>query len=130
MVTKFAVVGWFQTMKFFSSQNHIDNFVVIFLGRFSINKTQNWRFWTTFSVLVKIFTFSTLTPPKTLISGPKKKSRPNFMENPKINSVFVHEDLEKWRSRILEKTTLNLFLIINNNTSICFNWSKIILGYL
>ena len=34
MVTKFAVAGWVQTMKFFSSQNHIENFVVIILGRF------------------------------------------------------------------------------------------------
>ncbi len=36
MVTKFAVTGWVQTMKFFSSQNHIENLVVIILGRFLI----------------------------------------------------------------------------------------------
>ena len=41
MVTKFAVAGWVQTMKFFSSQNRIENLVVIILGRFPINETQN-----------------------------------------------------------------------------------------
>ena len=30
----------------------------------------------------------------------------NFMENTKKNSVFVHEDSEKWPIRLLEKTTL------------------------
>jgi hypothetical protein len=41
MVTKFAVAGWVQTMNIFPSQNHKENFVVIILGRFSNNKTQN-----------------------------------------------------------------------------------------
>ncbi len=41
MVTKFAVTGWVQTMKFFSSQNHKVKLVCIILGRFPINKTQN-----------------------------------------------------------------------------------------
>jgi hypothetical protein len=41
MVTKSAVAEWVQTMKFVSSQNHMENFVVITLGRFPINKTQN-----------------------------------------------------------------------------------------
>jgi len=44
MVTKFADTGWIQTLKFFSSQNHKENFVVIILGRFPINETQNCRF--------------------------------------------------------------------------------------
>ncbi len=40
MVTKFDVAGWVQTMKFFSSKNHLENFVVIILGRFPLNETQ------------------------------------------------------------------------------------------
>ena len=32
----------------------------------------------------------------------------NFIEIPKKNSVFVHEDLEKWRICLSEKTNLNL----------------------
>ncbi len=34
------------------------------------------------------------------------------MENPKKNSVFVHEDFEKWRSRILKKRLLILFVFL------------------
>ena len=44
MVTKYADVGRAQTIKFFSSQNRIENLVLIILGRFPINKTQKWRF--------------------------------------------------------------------------------------
>jgi hypothetical protein len=40
MATKFADTGWIQTLKFFSSQNHIENFVLIILGRFPVNETQ------------------------------------------------------------------------------------------
>ena len=40
MVTKYAEAGRAQTMKKYSSQNRIENFVVIILGRFPINKTQ------------------------------------------------------------------------------------------
>jgi hypothetical protein len=60
--------------------------------------------------LVKISTFSSFTPPKTLNSGPKKKLIADFQiefhgESEK-NSVFVHGDFEKWPIRLLEKTTL------------------------
>ena len=41
MVTKYAGAGRVQTMKKFSSQNRIENLVVIILGRFPINETQN-----------------------------------------------------------------------------------------
>ena len=41
MFTKFAVAGWVQTIKKILSQNHIENFIVIILGRFLINETQN-----------------------------------------------------------------------------------------
>jgi hypothetical protein len=41
MVTKFAVAGWVQTMKFFSSQNQIEKLVFTILGLFPINGTQN-----------------------------------------------------------------------------------------
>jgi hypothetical protein len=34
-------------------------------------------------------------------------STQNFMENPTKNSVFVHEDFEKWLIRLLEKTEIN-----------------------
>ncbi len=40
MVTKYSGAGKIQTMKKISSQNHIENFVVIILGRFPINKTK------------------------------------------------------------------------------------------
>ena len=41
MFTKFAIAGWVQTIKKILFPNHIENFVVIILGRFPINKTQN-----------------------------------------------------------------------------------------
>jgi hypothetical protein len=41
MVTKDAGAGRLQTIKKFLSQNHIENLVVIILGRFPINETQN-----------------------------------------------------------------------------------------
>ena len=41
MVTKYAGVERVQTIKKFSSQNRIENLVVIILGRFPIKKTQN-----------------------------------------------------------------------------------------
>jgi hypothetical protein len=55
-----------------------------------------------------LYTFSTLTPPKTLISGPKKISHSRYPtefdgESEKKNSVFVDEDFEKWVIRLLEK---------------------------
>ncbi len=40
----------------------------------------------------------------------------NFMENPKKNSVFVHEDFEK---RLLKKTTLKLKRFFWHITKIC-----------
>jgi hypothetical protein len=36
------------------------------------------------------------------------------MEIPKINSVFVDEDFEKWPIRLLEKTTLKSYNIFMN----------------
>jgi hypothetical protein len=53
------------------------------------------------------------------------------MENPKINSVFVHEDFEKWPKASLRKTTLkNLFenkkLFLDTKLIILKNvWSKV-----
>jgi len=76
--SQYASAGRVKTIKKISSENHLVNFVVIILGRFPINKTQNWRFYITSSDLVKILTFSTLIPPKTLISGPKKISHSWF----------------------------------------------------
>ena len=54
----------------------------------------------------------TLTPPKTLNSGPEKYVIANFQteyhgESEK-KSVFVHEVFEKCQIRLLEKPTLNL----------------------
>jgi hypothetical protein len=40
-ITKYAGAGRVQTIKKFSSQNHFENFVVIILGGFLINETQN-----------------------------------------------------------------------------------------
>ncbi len=60
MVIKFAVTGWVQTMKFFSSQNHIENFVVIIwaVSRLIKPKTDDFRprlvFWSK-SSLFRLF---------------------------------------------------------------------------
>jgi hypothetical protein len=40
-ITKYAGAGRVQTIKFFSSQNHTEKLVLVILGRFPINKTQN-----------------------------------------------------------------------------------------
>jgi len=40
------------------------------------------------------------------------------MENPKKNSVFVHEDFEKWPIRLLEKTTLKEKQRISQKTAL------------
>ena len=53
-------------------------------------------------------------------------SRKNFMRNPKKGSVFVHEYFEKWRSRILKKTTLiSLYRLYTNNILLKFNKARL-----